>query len=249
MNPIDGSPLLPLVNVVGMGNVRALIFPERHTLWFARGAVLQLAPGVVVIIRGSIIADPTQIFDLPEVRARLSNPTSTEPAGTALVRFESTRIEEIYPEWFGVVPGFSSTTPAYASASAAAYQACLHAAVRDRDRDGVSLPPLTVVSNGVYSVNETLEVLSDANGSDGTLCVVGSYLGGEMQVVTRAAQSVLLASRTTLSGNRAETPAGWATIQSFLPKNWTQRAEELRLCPLDPLGHRREEKAKLRIRG
>ncbi|MEZ4390396.1 MAG: hypothetical protein R3A48_04810 [Polyangiales bacterium] len=41
-------------------------------------------------------------------------------------------------------------------------------------------------------------------GSDGTLCVVGSYLGGEMQVVTRAAQSVLLASRTTLSGNRAE---------------------------------------------
>lgn len=96
VNPIDGSPLLPLVNVVGMGNVRALIFPERHTLWFARGAVLSLAPGVVLIIRGSIIADPTQIFDLPEVRARLINPTSTVPAGTALVRFESTRIEEIY---------------------------------------------------------------------------------------------------------------------------------------------------------
>jgi len=41
------------------------------------------------------------------------------------------------------------------------------------------------------------------------------------------------------------TPAGWATIQSFLPKNWTQRAEELRLCR-SIRSATGEEKAKLR---
>lgn len=44
------------------------------------------------------------------------------------------------------------------------------------------------------------------------------------------------------------TPAGWATIQSFLPKNWTQRAEELRLCR-SIRSATGEEKAKLRDPG
>lgn len=164
---------LPRRDIGRLRDVRVLEFPERHTLWFARGAVLQLDPGVVVIIRGSIRSDPTQIFDLPEVRERRIRPASSEPSGLALVRFESTRMEEVYPEWFGVVSGFSSTTPADGAANAAAYQACLHAAVRDRDRDGVSLPPLSVLSRGVFALNETLEVLPDVNGR-GALWLVGT---------------------------------------------------------------------------
>jgi hypothetical protein len=37
--------------------------------------------------------------------------------------------------------------------------------------------------------------------SDGTLCVVGGYMGGEIQAVTRAAQSVVLACRTSATDN------------------------------------------------
>ncbi|MEZ4390394.1 MAG: FG-GAP and VCBS repeat-containing protein [Polyangiales bacterium] len=76
--------------------------------------------------------------------------------------------------------------------------------MQDRDRDGVGLPPLTVVSNGVYSVNETLRGAVRRERQRWDALRRRGYLGGEMQVVTRAAQSVLLASRTTLSGNRAE---------------------------------------------
>ena len=43
-------------------------------------------------------------------------------------------------------------------------------------------------------------------------------------------------------------PAGWATIQSFLPKNWVQRAEDLRLCR-SIRSATGEEKAKLRDPG
>ncbi|MEZ4393989.1 MAG: hypothetical protein R3A48_23190 [Polyangiales bacterium] len=142
------------------------MFPERHTVWFARGAVLQLEPDVVVIFRGSLRAENTMIFDLPEVRARRSMMSVPANLGTASVRFESTRIEEIYPEWFGVrsVAGGSFVAPNDASANTAAYQACLHAACRDRDRHGVSLPPLTIISRGIFSLNDTLEARPDVNG-------------------------------------------------------------------------------------
>ena len=42
--------------------------------------------------------------------------------------------------------------------------------------------------------------------------------------------------------------AGWATLQSLLPKNWAQRAEELRLCR-SIRSATGEERAKLRDPG
>lgn len=54
-----------------------------------------------------------------------------------------------------------------------AFQACLHAACRDRTREGVSLPPIPVVAQGIYCIQDTLEVLPDENGR-GALWMVGN---------------------------------------------------------------------------
>ena len=143
---------------------RVLVFPERHTLWFARGATIQLEPNMVIVIRGSIRAERTMLFDLPEVRDRRTG--SEGLLGSALVRIESTRVDTIYPEWFGAksVNGSEFIAPNDAPGNTAAWQACLHAACRDRVRDGVSLPPLVIDSRGIFCVNDTLEALPDVNG-------------------------------------------------------------------------------------
>lgn len=143
---------------------RVLVFPERHTLWFGRGATIRLAPNMVIIIRGSIRAERTMLFDLPEVRDRRAGREGLP--GSALVRIESTRVDTIYPEWFGAqsVINSESFAPNDAPGNTAAWQACLHAACRDRVRDGVSLPPLVIDSRGIFCVNGTLEALPDVNG-------------------------------------------------------------------------------------
>lgn len=170
------------------GRVRyTLIIPEHITLWFALGAYLELGEEVAVIIRGGLRADATQslprsghstqqvsdaradvtpIFLLPDVLALRTVPfvrPSEVPAESAIVRLETTMIEQVYPEWFGVQHE-ETPAPNNASANARALQACIHAACRDRVRDGVSLPPLTVKCHGIYSINETMEALPTVNG-------------------------------------------------------------------------------------
>lgn len=160
------------------GIVRTVIeIPEHITLWFAPGAFFSLVEGVALIIRGAIRAEATEIFSLPDVRRfreeiRLRLP-DVSPS-TALVRLETTQIEEVYPEWFGArsVAGGAHVGVVDAPATTRGFQACIHAACRDRTRSGVSLPPLTVVCRGIYCTQDTLEALPTINGQ-GTLWLRG----------------------------------------------------------------------------
>ncbi len=199
-----GPEGLPELRLPDGTNVRALIFPERHTLWFARAAVLRLQPGVAVILRGSLRADPVLLFDLPEVRARDERPTAADPTVRALVRIESTRVEEVYPEWFGARAddGSGFVGDAKGSSNAAAFQACLHAAVRDRTRDGKPLPPLTVISRGIFSLGDTIEALPDENGR-GVL-----WMKGNGDASRRGGQTPSLNRFPRGFGSRARHPGG-----------------------------------------
>jgi len=145
---------------------RTLVVPPHITLWFAPGAYLELGEDVALIIQGDIRADATQIFLLPDVLALRTtpwaNPTTVEKA-RALVRLETTAIERVHPEWFGVQQD-PSPSSLNAAANTRALQACIHAACRDRVRDGISLPPLTVVCQGIYSITETMQALPTTNG-------------------------------------------------------------------------------------
>ena len=149
-------------------------------MWFARGARIYLDGPIALIIRGDIRADPTTIFSLPDVRVLSPTPTvpvpdaASVPVGPSLVRIESTRVRAIHPEWFGVVasPGKGYLNEPTAAMNTRAFQACLHAACRDRTRDGVSLPPVPVIATGIYCIQDTLDVLPDENGR-GALWMVG----------------------------------------------------------------------------
>lgn len=173
-------PLLPLQRFPDGVERRVLLIEQRHTLWFARGARIVLDGPIALIIRGDIRADPTTIFSLPDVRVLSPTPTvpvpdaSSVPLGPSLVRIESTRVRAIHPEWFGVVasPGKGYLNEPTAAMNTRAFQACLHAACRDRTRDGVSLPPVPVIATGIYCIQDTLDVLPDENGR-GALWMVG----------------------------------------------------------------------------
>lgn len=149
------------------GRVRhTLVVPSHVTLWFAPGAYLELGDDVALIIQGGIRAEATQIFLLPDVLALRTTPWRNPTMvirESALVRMETTAIERVHPEWFGVQHE-ESPTPLNAAANTRALQACIHAACRDRVRDGISLPPLTVVCQGVYSITETMQALPTTNG-------------------------------------------------------------------------------------
>lgn len=138
-----------------------LVIPEHITLWFAPGAFLELRGNVAVVIRGGIRAGSQMIFSLPEVsdlRSDLLTPAGDIRNVQAVVRLETTLIEEVRPEWFGARSQDASAGPSAsdAPANSRALQACIHAACRDRTREGVSLPPLTVVCEGVYCIHETM---------------------------------------------------------------------------------------------
>ena len=158
-------PMLPLRRFPDGIERRVLVIEERHTLWFARGARIYLDGPIALIIRGDIRADPTTIFSLPDVRVLSPTPTvpvpdaASVPVGPSLVRIESTRVRAIHPEWFGVVasPGKGYLNEPTAAMNTRAFQACLHAACRDRTRDGVSLPPVPVIATGIYCIQDTLD--------------------------------------------------------------------------------------------
>ena len=167
--PSGQSSTLPLHRFPD-GVVRhVLVIPEHVTLWFAPGAFLQLEGNVAVIVRGGIRAGRRMIFSLPEVR-RLREDIATVASDIrtvqSVVRLETTLIEEVHPEWFGVQGLGPGLGPAAvdAPANSRALQACIHAACRDRTRDGVSLPPLTVVCEGVYCIHETMRAMPTING-------------------------------------------------------------------------------------
>jgi hypothetical protein len=189
-NPVVDGVLQPRI-----GSRRVLVFPERHTLWFARGATLELGPNVALIIRGQIRAEATKIFSLPDVRRfwaqgmrtvgrpneaqlRFALEDAAFAPESALVRIESRRMEAIRPEWFDARTEGNSIVN-NGSANARAMQACLDAACRDRMYGDESLLPLTVVCQGAYGLNDTLRGTADANGR-GAL-----FLSGDGDVQTR----------------------------------------------------------------
>jgi hypothetical protein len=145
---------------------RTLIVPPNVTLWFAPGAYLELGDDVALIIQGNIRAEATQIFLLPDVLALRTTPwqdPATVRRESAIVRLETTAIERVYPEWFGVLQE-ERPSSVNAAANSRALQACIHAACRDRTRGVESLPPLTVVCQGIYSINETMHAVPTING-------------------------------------------------------------------------------------
>lgn len=137
-----------------------IIVPEGIELRFAPNALLNPAPGVTLVIRGSIRAGAYQIFGRlqadvdgslsPIVRGYLSRQTA--PRG--LIRIESLEVPEILPEWWGAI-----YTPTDSNVdSSDALQACIHAAVRDRVRDGRPLPPLPIALRSQYRTQRKLRV-------------------------------------------------------------------------------------------
>lgn len=180
-----------------------LLIPEQHTLWFARGAHLRLDGRVAVVVRGAIRADPTMIFSLPDVRAlrpgaALPVPDpATVPSGEAIVRIESDRVRAVYPEWFGAasVPGRDYVSALDAGANTRAIQACVHAACRDRVREGKSLVPLPIVLRGIFCIQDTIDVMPDVNGR-GALWLRGngdaSSRNAEIPSLTRYRRSAAL---------------------------------------------------------
>jgi hypothetical protein len=158
--------VLESVGYPGGRELRTLIVPPNVTLWFAPGAYLELGDDVALIIQGNIRAEATQIFLLPDVLALRTTPwrdPATVRRESAIVRLETTALERVYPEWFGVLQE-ERPSSVNAAANSRALQACIHAACRDRTRGVESLPPLTVVCQGIYSINETMQAVPTVNG-------------------------------------------------------------------------------------
>ncbi len=111
-----------------------LDLPENVTVWFAPGASVQIARDVTMRIRGDILADLHQIFDVSQ-------------GGTVQLLGS---LPAVYPEWWG--------TGNVSTGDTAALQAAIDAVSTGRMGSSGILPTIPVVLSGAYQISRTIVV-------------------------------------------------------------------------------------------
>lgn len=130
-------------------NEADLLVGENVLLWFAPGAFLQLDPEVVVRINGSIRAELKRIF-------RSVPPTGTQRRGRVV--FQTSKVLELYPEWWGAVPTPMDQLTGRTVDDTQALEDCFLAAHTDRAFDNATFTVLPVIFSGVYHVSREIVV-------------------------------------------------------------------------------------------
>ena len=115
-------------------------------LWFAPGAKLLLDPEVVVLFQhASIRAEARQIFE--------SAPLDTPDGRRGKVVFGTTKIPEVYPEWWGARSFYETDDPTADESNIVALEDCVRAAHTDRRWTSAHFPVIPIVLRGEYPIS------------------------------------------------------------------------------------------------
>lgn len=146
LRPVD-RPSRDFIPAVGGADL--LVHPN-VTLWFAPGAVLVLQPNVILRIDGAIRTDARQIF------RGIGTHSAIQRRGQVV--FKSTKILEVYPEWWGALSTPDDQALSMPTDDTEALLDCLKAAHTDRTFPDGFLPTLPIVLRGNYQIARELEV-------------------------------------------------------------------------------------------
>lgn len=144
-------------------NAPDLLVQPKVTLWFAPGARLIIRPEAVVRIGGPLRAEVTQIFrcDGTDISSESVSP-GPAPQRRGRVLLYSTKVTQVYPEWWGAVayPDDPNTMPSPAMLDDTdALVDCIRAAHTDRAfPNGNAMPTIPIALRGKYFISREIEV-------------------------------------------------------------------------------------------